>query len=97
MPNSLLYLKYDFSDMEIEKAKEIYKTPKKFVIKPLFSIEENMKTGALNKALTAFTIKHADVEGEKIVDLSKKVLPFKEVARFEAYKNIAKQNQAKKK
>ncbi len=90
-------LKYDFSDMEIEKAKEIYKTPKKFVIKPLFSIEENMKTGALNKALTAFTIKHADVEGEKIVDLSKKVLPFKEVARFEAYKNIAKQNQAKKK
>ncbi|WP_372521097.1 hypothetical protein [Candidatus Ruminimicrobiellum ovillum] len=90
-------LKYDFSDMEIEKAKEIYKTPKKFVIKPLFSIEENMKTSALNKALTAFTIKHADVEGEKIVDLSKKVLPFKEVARFEAYKNIAKQNQAKKK
>lgn len=90
-------LKYEFSDMEIEKAKEIYKTPKKFVIKPLFSIEENMKTGALNKALTAFSIKHADVEGEKIVNLSKKVLPFKEVARFETYKNMAKQNQGKKK
>ena len=90
-------LKYDFSDMEIEKAKEIYKTPKKFTIKPLFSIEENMKTGDLNKALTAFSIKHADVEGEKIVNLSKKVLPFKEVARFETYKSMAKQNQGKKK
>lgn len=89
-------LKYDFSNMDITKAKEIYKTPKKFVIKPLFSIEENMKTGALNKVLTAFSIKHADVEGEKIVDLSKKVLPFKEVVRFEAYKNIANQNQETK-
>ena len=81
-------LKYDFSDIGVEKAKKIYKTPSKFIIEPLFSIEENEETGNLQKVLTAFGIKHANVEQEKIVNLSEKVKPFKEITKFETYNDM---------
>ena len=81
-------LKYDFGDMSIEQAKEVYKTPNKFIIEPLFSIEENEETGELQKVLTAFGIKHADIAGEKVVNLAKKVKPFKEITKFEAYEKM---------
>ena len=81
-------LKYDFSDMSIEQAKEIYKTPNKFIIEPLFSIEENEETGELRKVLTAFGIKHADIAEEKVVNLAKKIKPFKEITKFEAYEKM---------
>ena len=81
-------LKYDFGDMSVEQAKEIYKTPNKFIIEPLFSVEENEETGELQKVLTAFGIKHADIAEEKVVNLSKKVKPFKEITKFEAYEKM---------
>lgn len=81
-------LKYDFSDIGVEKAKKIYKTPNKFIIEPLFSVEENEETGELHKVLTAFGIKHANIEQEKIVNLSEKVKPFKEITKFETYNDI---------
>ncbi|MBR3627684.1 MAG: hypothetical protein IKN42_02415 [Elusimicrobia bacterium] len=81
-------LKYDFSDIGVEKAKKIYKTPNKFIIEPLFSVEENEETGNLQKVLTAFGIKHANVEQEKIVNLSEKIKPFKEITTFETYNSI---------
>ena len=81
-------LKYDFSDIGVEKAKKIYKTPNKFIIEPLFSIEENEETGELQKVLTAFGIKHANVEQEKIVNLSETIKPFKELTKFETYNDM---------
>ena len=81
-------LKYDFADMSVEQAKEIYKTPSKFIIEPLFSVEENEETGELHKVLTAFGIKHADIAEEKVVNLAKKVKPFKEITKFEAYEKM---------
>lgn len=81
-------LKYDFADMSVEQAKEIYKTPSKFIIEPLFSVEENEETGELHKVLTAFGIKHADIAEEKVVNLTKKVKPFKEITKFEAYEKM---------
>ena len=38
--------------------------------------------------LTAFGIKHTNVEQEKIVNLSEKVKPFKELTQFETYNDI---------
>lgn len=81
-------LKYDFGDMSVEQAKEIYKTPNKFIIEPLFSVEENEETGELQKVLTAFGIKHADIAEEKVVNLAKKIKPFKEITKFEAYEKM---------
>ena len=81
-------LKYDFSNIDIEQAKEIYETPNKFVIEPLFSVEENEETGELQKVLTAFGIKHTDIVEEKIVNLSEKIKPFKEITKFETYNKI---------
>ena len=81
-------LKYDFSDMGVEKAKKIYKTPSKFIIEPLYSVEENEETNELQKVLTAFGIKHANVEQEKIVNLSEKIKPFKELTKFETYNDM---------
>ena len=87
-PSIISTLKYDFGDMSVEQAQEIYKTPNKFIIEPLFSVEENEETGEPQKVLTAFGIKHADIAEEKVVNLAKKIKPFKEITKFETYNNI---------
>lgn len=81
-------LKYDFSDMSVDQAKQMYKSPNKFTIEPLFSVEEDAETGNVQKVLTAFGIKYSGIETEKIVKLATKVKPFSELTRFEKYNNM---------
>jgi hypothetical protein len=81
-------LKYDFSDMTVEQAKEMYKSYNKFIIEPLFSVEENDETGDVQRVLTAFGIKYPGVEKEKVVKLATIVKPFSELTRFEKYNDM---------
>ena len=81
-------LKYDFSDMSVDQAKEMYKSYNKFIIEPLFSVEEDSETGEVQKVLTAFGIKYPGVEKEKVVKLATIVKPFSELKRFEKYNDM---------
>ena len=84
-------LVYDFSDVDIQQAKAMYENYNRFLIEPLYSVEES-ENGDVQKILTAFNVKYVGTTKEKIVKVSVMVKQFNEIRRFEKYNNILNKN-----
>ncbi|MBQ3835480.1 MAG: hypothetical protein II816_08230 [Elusimicrobia bacterium] len=76
--------KYDFSDIGAQKAQLMYKTPKQFLIEPMFSVNNNLKG-----ELTAFLIKHLGTNITKeFVVRENSLEKFDEIKNIEQYKQL---------
>ena len=82
-------LRYDFADIGIEKAQLLYKTQKQFVMEPMFSVNNNMKS-----EFVGFYGKHLGTNAERTWDLRKskyrnvQLEELAEIKEIEKYKEL---------
>jgi len=80
-------VKFDFSDIGMEKAKLVYQNKSQFTIEPLFSLVESELSGDLEFRLSAFNVKHTDLYFDKYIEIKDVLVPFKEIVEFQNYEN----------
>lgn len=89
-------LKFDFSDIGMERAKLIYENKNQFELEPLFSIVEDADSKELKICLSSFNIKHDELYTSKNIEIEGVVVPFEEILEFQNYENKLKSVMEKK-
>ncbi|MDD5021877.1 MAG: hypothetical protein PHR82_07115 [Endomicrobiaceae bacterium] len=79
--NEKYRIKFDFSDIGIDKAKLIYQTQNQFVIEPLFSIDVSKN----NFFITEFEIRHLGTQIKQVINSQINFKEFQEITEFKYY------------